>query len=729
MSFPGFGSMSPDIVYVEIGGSSAPLVDALSVAQDSLKMTADSMGMVGAAAEEMGASTSIGVEGMSRMSSAALEAGSSLDDLAAQSRMATQSMAQMGGVVGGAGAGGAAVGGGGFFGSFGGGAGLNDLFGEFGSVIGSAIDPMIGFIQQAGAMVAGLVSFSVLNDVIQEVEGFTDALMQLNIQTEKNQFSWRYLYGGGNTPQGAQIAQGIADWTKSFSMQIPYTRQDLLDAITNLAPMGLSAQGLEHYMPMIADLAATRDPNANLQQVAQVIMSASMGYTRMLKYDLKINPEDLIQYGLNATGTGIGLHINDPSTLLPALENYSKAKGLSGAAKDISQQTWWGAWSSFMDRIQNFELDSGSGLFKSLKNDLNDLSSWIDTHYDQINRFASLFSDTLSNAVKTAGGVIGDFMSGVGASGLFAGLFPTTPTLQHHASAAAGGSITDRRNVSSGRVDTGDSPLNPPQNLNLWQQAGQIIGGALKAIGQGWQAVSGFWSPMVQQEIKQLAQAFTDFKNSLSPDDVRILKEIGAVILSIPWMLLIGTIGQAITMFKMWTWVITNIVHPLEDLNNELDTFVAGAVNWGKDLITNIIQGIKDEMGNLGKAIDGVAGAIAGPLKHSKPAYGPLADDDMWGAHFVDNLIHGMQSGMTRLATASERLAGSMAGGFQLNGGYLPAGSAASGGGPVAIYITGSSTAEIQKIIDTTIATHGANVAQRKPNRGAYGFGTYGLAH
>ena len=134
------------------------------------------------------------------------------------------------------------------------------LFGGLGDAIEGAAGKMMGFIQQAGSMVAGLISFSVLNDVIQEVQGFTDALIQLNIQTEKNQFAWQYLYGGGNNPRGAAIAQGMADWTKKFSMQIPYTRQDLLNAITNLAPMGLSAQGLEHFMPTIADLAVTVRP-------------------------------------------------------------------------------------------------------------------------------------------------------------------------------------------------------------------------------------------------------------------------------------------------------------------------------------------------------------------------------------------------------------------------------------------------------------------------------------
>lgn len=723
----------------------------LKLATDQMDLTTQQMKVLGDVAATMGADAAASARGWLDAAGGAADYGARLDYLAAQVRMVTEANEQMAATMG------AGAGMGGGFGSWVGGmgGGLIGAFGAFGDVIEGAAGKMMGFISQAGAMVAGLVSFSVLNDVIQQVQGFTDSLITLNEQTEKNQFAWRYLYGGGNNARGAAIAQGMADWTKKFSMQIPYTRQDLLNAITNLAPMGLSAQGLEHFMPTIADLAATRDPNANLAQVAQVIMSASMGYTRMLKYDLKINPAELIQYGLKATGTGTGIHITDPETLLPALQNYAKAHHLTGAAQDVAHSTFWGQWSSFIDRIQNFELDTGRPLFGGLKKDLNDLSSWIDTHADQISRFSDLIGNGLGGAFKTATDWVGQFMSGLGQGGVLDWLNPTTaPTKPSTAPATppkVGGHVVPggARGRNMKQLEQGDFSA-PPQNLSAWQQAGQIIGGALAQIGAGWQQVSAFFSPIVQKYVSDLGQAFTDFKNSFSPDEKTTLKEIGAVLLSIPWLALTGVVIGLTLAFKALGVILPKVLDLLQwfgthspiDVITKGLTGIAGSfaswagglkdqfLQWGKDFITNLITGIKSQFGALGDAATGIAGILAGPNKHSKPAYGPLADDDMWGVHLVDNIIHGMQQGVGRLSAASMGLASAIAGGFRPSGGYLPGGMGglAGGGGPV-IVINGSSTLETMKLIDYVLSRRDAhtNTITRAPGgMGLYAFGSVG---
>lgn len=756
----------------QISTSGEAWIASLKLASEQMEMTGQRMKTLSDLAEVMGASTAQSADAWLAASSSAADYGARLEYLAAQTKMVAESNEYMAATMGGASGGGFGSWLGGAMASMGMGGGLSGMFGALGDAIGGVISPMMGFVEQAGAMVAGLVSFSVLNDVIQEVQGFTDALIQLNIQTEKNQFAWQYLFGGGNNPQGAAIAQQMADWTKSFSMQIPYTRQDLLNAITALAPTGLSAQGLEHYMPTIADLAATRDPNANLAQVANVIMSASMGYTRMLKYDLKINPEDLIQYGLNATGTGTGIHINDPNTLLPALEAYAKANHLSGAAKDVAHSTFWGEWSSFIDRIQNFELSTGDKLFGNLKQTLNDLSSWIDTHQDQISRFSDLIANTLGGAFKTAADWVGQFMSGVGQSGLFDFLNPAPApaklTANAHAQQGMGYGVPKGIPAKGsgppiegphGETIPTNMPLieeEPPQHLTGWQQAGQIIGGALKEIGEGWSTVSAMFSPYVQKAVDDLGKAFDGFKKSFSPEEKETLKQIGLALMSIPWLMLIGFIvelGGAFnflgtvlpTVLDLIQWfathnpgqLVTDALNALGQIKDNILDWAGGlkddALGWGEDLITNIGKGITSKLADLKKIVDGVAAIIGGPLHQSTADYGPLADTDVWGVHLVDNIIHGMLSSASRLGAASETLASTLAHGLRPTGGYAPAaGGGGNGNGNgmgTTIVINGSSTLEVMKIIDHVLEKRDVhtNIVTRAPGGvGFYQFGTPG---
>lgn len=762
--FPGGGGME-DNVMVNIGGNSMGLVDALATSTEAMARTAQASEALAGAFGSLSAAGGADVGAFAEAGTAANELGARYDALAMQTRAAAQAQAQMAGMVGGSSAGGGFLAG--MMGSAGGllgGEGLIGLMGGLGDAIGTVINPMMGFVKQAGAMVTGLIGFSVLNDVIQEVQQFTTSLIDLNIQIEKNQYAWRYLYGGGNTPQGAAVAQQMADWTRSFSMQIPYTRQDLLSAITNLAPTGLSAQGLEHYMPLIADLAATRDPNATLSRVAQVIMSASMGYTRMLKYDLKINPEELIKYGLDATGTGMGIHINDASTLLPALENYAKAKHLTGAAKDISHETWWGAWSSFIDRIQNFELDTGKGLFGSLKKALVDLSSWIDTHADQISRFSDLIGTTLANAFKGLTGIIGDFLTGVGQSGLWDFL---------HAATGAGGTPTTNiygTNVKGGSDKAGKMPhdttpvphtethtaLNvlrsKPPDPSGWQKAGEIIGKALQMIAQGWDEVSKAWSPAVSLAMSDLSKAWTDFTNSLTPDDKEALKQIGEILLSIPWATIAGAVWLLAVSLEGLSFWLKNVINPIHeffrhvregttglkdqlakwktDVTQWADGLKTNFLTWGTDFITNLATGMQTAATSILQPVaTGIAGALKGIFGHSAPTAGPLVGDDQWMPDMMRLFARGISENTSLLADAATGAAAAMAGSMRPAGGYRGMGAGSAGGGPVTLVINGSSTLETMKLIDYVLSRQDAhvNLATRASSGfGGYQFGTLG---
>src|SRR5260221_269054 len=305
------------------------------------------------------------------------------------------------------------------------------MFGALGEGIMGAVGHMGNFVSGWAQMQLALVGNEMFNAAAGAVRNFADSLFELNKATETNVYSWRYTYGQGMKPEVALAnAQAISQWSQQFSYNIPFTRQDLMTSISGAAPLGLDLQGLQKYYPMIADLAATHiNPMTgqplDLGQAVMAIRGEMMGYSRMLKYQLNINPEELVPFGLAFQGRGIGGHITDMTTLLPALKAYSEKQGWTkdvngqdqGAAFMTAHSTFWGEWSSWLDRLQNFELAGGEKMFEALKKDLEGISRWWDDHKDQMAHLADVFGTLLGKGVSAGGTVAQGVFQGLAGSG------------------------------------------------------------------------------------------------------------------------------------------------------------------------------------------------------------------------------------------------------------------------------------------------------------------------
>ncbi len=243
---------------------------------------------------------------------------------------------------------------------------------------------MLQFVNHALEMATGIGLYNMFDTLITKTRQFATEMFNLNATMERYQTSWAYLFGTGDNPKSNAMAQGMADWTKKESYFYPTTRQDMLAAI-NAAGMATNDPKLiEKYFPDIADITSTRT-NAlgqpvSMQQAMMSLVQANNGMSRMLKYDLKITPEDLQKYGWTDSG--------DFANLLESLKKYNEAKHLKGAPRHIATSTYYGAKSSFEDRIQNFQLDTGQEVFKAIKGDLNEFTDWWDANQGKINQIA-----------------------------------------------------------------------------------------------------------------------------------------------------------------------------------------------------------------------------------------------------------------------------------------------------------------------------------------------------
>lgn len=320
-----------------------------------------------------------------------------------------------------------------------------------------------------------------IEDSIRLVEQLTDRLVQLGEQglqqafsvtemSEKNLVNWAFLWGGVDTQAGTPgygtgpglgPANELLQWSKQASLKMPWTRQDLMAAITTLSgEPGQNVSDIESHLSLISDLAATQGrPGITLNWAAMAAMRGDQGQRRMLLYELKLTPEELANYGYDES---------DNSTFYPALEKYAKSRGSFGASDFISTQTLWGAQTSMVDRLQNFGMslmgwnDNPQSLtddvkqgspFWYIKKDLSDVAAWFDSHKSELQTWGDLISRALGGGLQLGTTTLGGLGDALQKSGL-------------------------SEYLQKSLKDFGDF-LNNPNTQQTFSQIGEVVGGVL----------------------------------------------------------------------------------------------------------------------------------------------------------------------------------------------------------------------------------------------------------
>ena len=92
------------------------------------------------------------------------------------------------------------------------------------------------------------------------------------------------------------------------------------------------------------------------------------------------------------------------------------------------------------------------------------------------------------------------------------------------------------------------------------------------------------------------------------------------------------------------------------DIINELGGVISGAVDtartWGKDLIDNFIQGIKDKFSALTDAVSNVAQTVANYIGFSEPELGPLSDFHTFAPDMMDLFAQGIKDNLSVIQQA-----------------------------------------------------------------------------
>jgi phage-related protein len=133
------------------------------------------------------------------------------------------------------------------------------------------------------------------------------------------------------------------------------------------------------------------------------------------------------------------------------------------------------------------------------------------------------------------------------------------------------------------------------------------------------------------------------------------------------------------------------------------------ALQWGKDLVANFIDGIKNAPSNIASAASGVAQGIADFLHFSEPDKGPLKDFHTFAPDMIKLFAQGMEQTLPVLERASADVASALVPGAMQNGG-----TSTTYNTPVNITVYGAQGQDVNALADVIQARLNRAVINQK---------------
>ena len=158
-----------------------------------------------------------------------------------------------------------------------------------------------------------------------------------------------------------------------------------------------------------------------------------------------------------------------------------------------------------------------------------------------------------------------------------------------------------------------------------------VLGAIQSVITSVWNAIYGFLSPILNS-IKSVVSSVWD---SISSKISSIMSTIKSTISSI-WDSIKSAVSTKVSGVK------TAIQDGFQAAVDWIKGLASDAWNWGADIISGIIDGIKSMINNLADTVTGVADTIRDFLHFSVPDKGPLTDYESWMPDFMKGLADGI---------------------------------------------------------------------------------------
>ena len=176
-----------------------------------------------------------------------------------------------------------------------------------------------------------------------------------------------------------------------------------------------------------------------------------------------------------------------------------------------------------------------------------------------------------------------------------------------------------------------------------------VFGAIQSVITSVWNAIYGFLSPI----LNSIKSVVSSVWNSISSKISSIMNTIKSTISNI-WDSIKSAVSTKVSGVK------TAIQDGFQAAVDWIKGLASDAWNWGADIISGIINGIKSMISNLADTVTGVADTIRDFLHFSVPDKGPLTDYESWMPDFMKGLAEGIDKSKKYVEKAVDNVAQAM---------------------------------------------------------------------
>lgn len=222
--------------------------------------------------------------------------------------------------------------------------------------------------------------------------------------------------------------------------------------------------------------------------------------------------------------------------------------------------------------------------------------------------------------------------------------------------------------------------------LQVWSQIRSAVATATDIIGQIFQAFAelteGIWTEC-GDTITAVASNFLDVLGNLISNGLIVIREVIYLVLALiqgDWNgvweslknIVMAILNYASNFIQNW---LKSIIAIIKKINPELGaametafqaaiefiTSLPGkAVQWGKDFIQGLIDGINSMIQGIKNAVSSVADAISSFLHFSRPDEGPLREYEKWMPDFMTGLADGIYQNINKVQKAAAAVSGTI---------------------------------------------------------------------
>lgn len=209
----------------------------------------------------------------------------------------------------------------------------------------------------------------------------------------------------------------------------------------------------------------------------------------------------------------------------------------------------------------------------------------------------------------------------------------------------------------------------------VWEVIKSVFGTAFNVIADLFAVFaalfSGDWGALWENVKQLVSDVFGGIVNIVSTILSAVWNVISSIFTTI-WNFISGVaqnIWNAIT--TAFTNILTGITTTVTNIKDAIvngftaaidwiKSLPAQALQWGADIVTGIVDGIKGAVGAVGDAVKGVADKIKSFLGFSEPDEGPLSDFHTYMPDMIDLMSKGITAGKEKVRKALEGITGDM---------------------------------------------------------------------